>query len=51
MLTSQINNGKPGLKIVTDMVANVTNILSLANKNSGLVTTLATRFRYDLDLN
>ena len=57
MLTSQIKFiwliiiGKPGLKIVTDMVANATNILSLANKNSGLVTTLATRFPYDLDLN
>lgn len=36
---------------MTDMVANVTNILSLANKNSGLVMTLATRFPYDLDLN
>ena len=36
---------------MTDMVANVTNILPLATKNSGLVTTLATRFPYDLDLN
>ena len=33
------------------MVANVTNFLSLANKNSGLVATLATRFPYELDLN
>ena len=39
----------PGLKIATDTVANATNIFSLANKNSGLVTTLATRFLYDLD--
>ena len=47
--------GVAGLKIVTDMVANVTfffyNIFSLATKNYGLVTTLATRFFYDLDLN
>ena len=28
-----------GLKIVTDMVANATNIFSLATKNSGLVAT------------
>ena len=40
-----------GLKIVTDMVANVTDICSLVTKNSGLVSTLATRFLYDLDLN
>ena len=33
-----------GLEIVTDRVANVTNIFSLATKNSGLVATLATRF-------
>ena len=40
-----------GLKIVTDMVANVTDICSLVTKNSDLVTTLATRFLYDSDLN
>ena len=40
-----------GLEIVTDMVANVTKIFSLATKNSGLVATLATRFLFDLDLN
>ena len=33
-----------------NMVANATNIFSLATKNSGLVTTLATRFLFDLDL-
>ena len=40
-----------GLEIVTDMVANATNIFSLVTKNSGLVATLATRFLYDLYLN
>ena len=40
-----------GLKIATDMVANATNIFSLAIKNSGLVATLATRFLYDFELN
>ena len=40
-----------GLEIATDTVANATNIFSLMTKNSGLVTTLATRFPYDLDLN
>ena len=40
-----------GLEIVTDMFDNATNIFSLATKNSGLVTTLVTRFLYDLDLN
>ena len=40
-----------GLEIVTDMVANATNIFSMATKNSGLVTTLEIRFLYDLDLN
>ena len=34
----------------SNMVANATNIFSLATKNSGLVTTLATRFLFDLDL-
>ena len=39
-----------GLEIATDTVADVTNIFSLATENSGLVTTLATRFLYNLDL-
>ena len=37
-----------GLEIATDMVANATNIFSLATKNSSLVATLATTFLYDL---
>ena len=41
---------KIGLEIVTDTVANAANIFSLLTKNSGLVTSLATRFLYDLDL-
>ena len=41
----------PGLEIVTDTVASVTNIVSLATKNSGSVAPLVTRFLYDLDLN
>ena len=40
-----------GLEIVTDVVANATNILFLATKNSGLVTTVATGFLCYLDLN
>ena len=40
-----------GLKIATDMVANATNIFSLATKNSSWVAKVATRFLYDLDLN
>ena len=40
-----------GLEIVTDTVAIATNIFSLATKNSCLVTKVATRFLYDLDLN
>ena len=40
-----------GLKIATDRVANVTNIFSLATKNSSLVGKVATRFLFDLDLN
>ena len=40
-----------GLEIAADMVANATNIFSMATKNSGLVATLETRFLYDLDLN
>ena len=40
-----------GLKIATDVVANATNILFLATKNSGLVATVATGFLYHLDLN
>ena len=39
------------LEIAADTVANATNIFSLATKNSGLVTTLVTRFLHDLDLN
>ena len=39
-----------GLKIATDMVANASNIFSLATKNSSLVAKVATRFLYDLDL-
>jgi len=39
-----------GLKIATDMVANATNIFSLATKNAGLVATLVTRILYDSDL-
>ena len=34
----------PGLKIVTDTVANATNTSFLAAKNSGLVTIIATSF-------
>ena len=41
----------PGLEIASDMVANATNIFSLATLNSGLVATLATRLLYDLDSN
>ena len=40
-----------GLEIATDVVANATNILFLATKNSGLVATVATGFLYHLDLN
>ena len=40
-----------GLEIATDMVANATNIFSLATSNSGSVATLATGFLYDLDWN
>ena len=40
-----------GVKIETGTVTNATNIFSLATKTSGLVTTLATTFLYDLDLN
>jgi len=43
--------GYAGLEIAIDMVANATNILSLATKNSGLVATLAIRFLYEVDLN
>ena len=39
-----------GLKIATDRVANVTNIFSLATKNSSLVAKVATRFLFYLDL-
>ena len=44
-------SASPGLEIATDTVANATNIFSLATKNSGLVTKVATRFLYILDLN
>ena len=44
-------NIEAGLEIVTDKVANVTSIFSLATKTSSLVATLATRFLYDIDLN
>ena len=40
-----------GLEIATDTVANATNIFSWATKNSSLVTKVATRYLYDLDLN
>ena len=51
MVSPQNNIWETELKIATDMVANATNSFSLATKNSGLVTMLATRFLYDLDLN
>ena len=38
------------LEIATDTVANTTNIFSLATENSGLVVTLATRWRPDFSL-
>ena len=37
------------LVIVTDMVANMSNISSLATEKSGLFATIATRFLYDLN--
>ena len=40
-----------GLEIASDKVANETNIFSLATKSFGLVTKVATRFLYALDLN
>ena len=43
MADYKVEPNKAGLKIVTDMVANVTDICSLVTKNSDLVTTLATR--------
>ena len=39
-----------GLKIATDRVANGTNMFFLATENFSLVTKVATRFLYDLDL-
>ena len=45
-----MNTALAELKIATNMVTNATKIFSLATKNSGLVTTLATRFFFDLDL-
>ena len=38
---------RTGLEIETDIVGNMTNIFFLANRNSGLVATLATTFPYD----
>ena len=43
-ITSSLPIRHSGLEIATDTVANVTNIFSLAPKNSGLVAELATRF-------
>ena len=40
-----------GLEIASDKVANETNIFSFATKSFGLVTKVATRFLYALDLN
>ena len=40
-----------GLEIASDKVANETHIFSLATKSFGLVTKVATRFLYALDLN
>ena len=40
-----------GLEIATDMVANATNIFSLATKSSGLVAKVATRGAYHLAQN
>ena len=39
-----------GHEIATDTVTNMTNIFSLAHKNSGLAATLVIRFLYDLHL-
>ena len=39
-----------GPEIVSDTVANATIIFSLATKSFGLVTKVATRFLYALDL-
>ena len=38
------NEVRTGLEIMTDTVANATNISSLATKNSGVVAKVATRF-------
>ena len=38
----------PGLEIATDTVTNRTHIFSLVTENSGLVDTLAIRFRFKL---
>ena len=45
------NWGTSGLENVNDTVANATNMFSLATKSFGLVTKVATRFLYALDLN
>ena len=49
---NKLNTAKSntGLEIATDTVANVTNIFSLATKNSSLVAKVATRFLYNLEL-
>ena len=39
-----------GLEITSDEVTNATNMFSLATKSFGLVTKVATRFLYALDL-
>ena len=40
-----------GLEIASDTVVNATSIFSLVTKSFGLVTKVATRFLYALDLN
>ena len=40
-----------GLEIASDTVANATSIFFLVTKSFGLVTKVATRFLYALDLN
>ena len=45
------NYDRSGLAIASDKVTNATNISSLATTSFGLVTKVATRFLYALDLN
>jgi len=40
-----------GLEIASDKVTNATNMFSFTTKSFGLVTKVATRFLYALDLN